>query len=136
MEAMQHGGTATQRAWQGLAAAYREAQVFMGDRVTAGKTDAQKRMGRLLKLAQRDGFFCRICLHPIDLSILDHQRPDYVTFDHVRPKRAGGTSALENLRLTHKICNNQRCNGPKGIRKVGELVGQADVSDVHPSVPR
>lgn len=32
------------------------------------------------------------------------------TFDHIIPKSRGGSGAIHNLRLVHKVCNKMRGN--------------------------
>lgn len=55
-------------------------------------------------LIKRDGMVCALCKEPI-LHMRD------LTIDHVVPLARGGTDKLENLRLAHEFCNNQRGDG-------------------------
>lgn len=55
-------------------------------------------------LIKRDGAICQLCLEPID-SMKD------ATIDHITPVSKGGTDQLNNLRLTHHLCNQERGNG-------------------------
>lgn len=36
------------------------------------------------------------------------QEPDSATLDHVIPKARGGPNAIENLKLAHRYCNEER----------------------------
>lgn len=57
-------------------------------------------------LALRDGDECYLC----------HQSPDSddpLEVEHVKPRAAGGTDDLGNLRLAHRSCN--RTKGTKAV---------------------
>jgi len=43
----------------------------------------------------------------------DADKWDYETFEHVVPRKMGGTNAMDNLALAHKRCNNERGCTPK-----------------------
>ena len=61
---------------------------------------------RLLALRQRDGEECRRCRRPIRFDLpAGHDLG--VKVEQVRPGKAGGTDALDNLCLTHGRCNAQ-----------------------------
>jgi 5-methylcytosine-specific restriction endonuclease McrA len=38
----------------------------------------------------------------------EHVLPGAATLEHIRPLSAGGNSHLENLAISHDLCNNQR----------------------------
>lgn len=86
-------------------------------------TNRKRFLMRLIE--ERDGINCHICelplkndRHPESLrrrSKRDSLRrgnssdgPLATTLDHVTARREGGHSELENLCLSHKICNNTR----------------------------
>lgn len=61
------------------------------------------------QLLRRDGNVCQLCHEPMkDMS--------EVTIDHIQPVCEGGTDKLENLRLVHEACNQER--GAGFFRKV------------------
>lgn len=62
----------------------------------------------LEKLVQRDGYICKICDKPIDLSI--RKGPNTATIDHIIPRSLKGTNNINNLRIAHAICNHTRGN--------------------------
>lgn len=55
-------------------------------------------------LIRRDGMVCQLCLEPIDTL-------DDATIDHIQPLSKGGTDRIDNLRLTHARCNQERGSG-------------------------
>jgi 5-methylcytosine-specific restriction endonuclease McrA len=59
-------------------------------------------------LRRRDGDDCWLCLDPIDFSISDKNDPLHYSRDHLRPRVAGGSNELANLRLAHRECNRKR----------------------------
>ena len=66
-------------------------------------TAAEKRA-----IAERFGWTCQLCLHPIDPDIThDYEYPDpeRLVIDHVIPRRHGGTDDLSNLQPAHHRCN-------------------------------
>lgn len=68
-----------------------------------------KGRGRLLTaLFSRDGTACGICGGQLDRKVADEHAPDYVSIDHVVPLSKGGRDSVENLRLAHQRCNNER----------------------------
>ena len=64
------------------------------------------------RILARDGHHCSLCDLPLDRSIKNGDDPFYITFDHVIPRSKGGTDTLDNLRLAHQVCNNERGNDP------------------------
>lgn len=67
---------------------------------------------RITQLMARDGENCQICGGKLDRHIKDVLSRDYISFDHILPRSAGGTSELKNLHLAHQGCNNDRGNDP------------------------
>lgn len=59
-------------------------------------------------LRQRDGDDCWLCNSPIDFSIADKNHPMHYSRDHLKPRAAGGSDELSNLRLAHRECNRKR----------------------------
>jgi hypothetical protein len=53
---------------------------------------------------------CRLCETPLDRTIIDGH-PALVTIDHIHPIGQygdhGAHDRLENLQLTHLLCNNK-----------------------------
>jgi 5-methylcytosine-specific restriction endonuclease McrA len=66
------------------------------------------RWQRVTRLMARDGDSCAICGTTLYRAVRDANAPNYITFDHVVPRSAGGGDLLENLRLAHRSCNEQR----------------------------
>lgn len=52
-------------------------------------------------LVDRDGLFCYLCPEPYTIE----HRP---TIDHVKPLSKGGSWELNNLRLAHRKCNQEK----------------------------
>ena len=77
------------------------------------------RVGFILR--ERDGDRCQLCLKVIDFS-LPVRTPMSRSVDHVTPARAGGADSLDNLWLSHLVCNQR-----KGARHVGRPDGTTDV---------
>lgn len=50
----------------------------------------------------RDGLVCGLCSGAVS--------PEDVQLDHIIPRSKGGPTTLENLRVTHSLCNNRRGN--------------------------
>lgn len=69
-----------------------------------------KKMAFFKKLMKRDGNRCAICGELLRLEIKDPKHPMFTTLDHILPKSFGGRNGTDNLRLTHKKCNNKRGN--------------------------
>jgi len=61
------------------------------------------------KLVERDGTDCWICGHPIDMN-LPRNHEESATIEHRHSISNGGGNMLENLRLSHKCCNERRGN--------------------------
>lgn len=56
------------------------------------------------QLLRRDGNVCQLCKEPMaDMK--------EVTIDHILPVSKGGTDRIDNLRLVHKACNEERGAG-------------------------
>jgi 5-methylcytosine-specific restriction endonuclease McrA len=56
------------------------------------------------QLLRRDGNMCQLCQEPMT-------NMDEVTVDHIQPTSQGGTDRLDNLRLVHEGCNQERGPG-------------------------
>jgi DNA-binding NtrC family response regulator len=52
-------------------------------------------------LIARDGNYCKICRNEFN----EISPPE---IDHIRPKISGGTDELNNLQLSHSICNRRK----------------------------
>lgn len=77
------------------------------------RTSRAKQRGlTITRLLARDGDRCAICDLPLDRRLKDGNDPMYITLDHIVPRSRGGHSDLENLRLAHQLCNNERGNDP------------------------
>ena len=58
-------------------------------------------------LRERDGDTCWLCGEPIDFD-LPKNDPMAVSRDHIKRKRDGGPWFMENIRLAHRKCNQER----------------------------
>ena len=68
---------------------------------------------------------CAICGKPIDKS-LKYPHPLSPSVDHIEPISKGGhPSDLDNLQLTHLVCN--RGKGNKRLKKSSEGSGKAEI---------
>lgn len=56
-------------------------------------------------LAERDGGDCYLCDKHVRLSLVGERHMQGPSVDHVFPRSKGGTDDLDNLALTHLICN-------------------------------
>ena len=70
-----------------------------GQKVTSGEARAFVR--------RRDGRLCHVCGKPV-LDGLPAFDPQQATLDHVVEHAAGGSNDVGNLRLAHRVCNEQR----------------------------
>lgn len=59
------------------------------------------------EIAKRDNYTCQICNEPVDMSLPRTSRFG-ATLDHIMPISKGGTDTLENLQLSHWVCNNRK----------------------------
>lgn len=61
---------------------------------------------------------CHLCGRLMTLKRLNSRNPGkgFATFDHVVPRKNGGTAYFTNIKLAHRKCNNQR--GDKPIEQV------------------
>lgn len=57
---------------------------------------------RLIRLYLHDNMICQLCFQYVELSD--------VSQDHVIPRRYLGSNALENMQLTHYLCNRECCS--------------------------
>jgi hypothetical protein len=60
-------------------------------------------------VVERDGGICWLCNKAVDLTLSRITRYG-ATLDHVIPISKGGADSLDNIRLAHWICNNQKSN--------------------------
>lgn len=56
------------------------------------------------RLLRKYGNECCLCGLPFDL---ESPKPD-ITYEHVIPRAQGGSNFIENLRLSHGLCNSRR----------------------------
>lgn len=87
---------------------------------------SRTRRRRFAALRERDGDNCCICGDTMDFDAprtADKIAPGAPTIEHKVPRHQGGSDALDNLGLAHRICNERRGNGGLGqFRcKVGEM---------------
>jgi 5-methylcytosine-specific restriction endonuclease McrA len=62
-------------------------------------------------LYAKQGGKCHWCQDTMSLEAhVWRQRPDYATFDHLRPISRGGSNAVSNVVLCCAICNHRRGN--------------------------
>lgn len=55
-----------------------------------------------LAVIERDGFVCGLCGGEVE--------PDDVHIDHIMPKSLGGPDLLDNLQVSHSLCNMRKGN--------------------------
>lgn len=65
-------------------------------------------------IADRDGVNCYLCGDDVDMSLPRTSRLG-ATLDHVIPISKGGSDSMENLRLTHWICNVKKSDKILGV---------------------
>ena len=56
------------------------------------------------QVAERDGYKCYLCNELVDMSLSRTSRFG-ATLDHVMPLSKGGQDTMDNVKLTHWICN-------------------------------
>lgn len=63
-----------------------------------------------LEVLERDNYTCQICYEAIpSLPVSEYKtNPLYLHVDHVKAIWAGGSDTLNNVRATHKKCNESR----------------------------
>lgn len=61
------------------------------------------------EIAKRDDYTCQICHEPVDMSLPRTSRFG-ATLDHIQPLSKGGSDTLENLQLSHWVCNNRKAD--------------------------
>ena len=77
-----------------------------------GLRGSKQRESKVAKIRERDGDNCHICGKIIDFTITDFAKNDLaVSSDHFTPVSDGGSNHIDNLRLSHRICNTSRGNG-------------------------
>ena len=69
-----------------------------------------------IRVRKRDGDNCWLC-NKIVIEGLQDGHPEMATLDHVVEVFRGGGNNLENLRLAHAKCNNDRSNRKGLIRE-------------------
>ena len=60
-----------------------------------------------VKVWDRDGGCCWICRKPVDQT-LTYPDPMYRSWDHVIPVIKGGSHTMENVALSHLVCNTSK----------------------------
>lgn len=84
------------------------------------KLGSKDRRRRVQALIERDGLACCFCGKPIKPDAPANAR-EALSIEHVIPRSEGGPNALENLKLAHRGCNNDR-----GGRQGGAPTGWAE----------
>lgn len=77
-------------------------------------------------LLERKVFGCSLCVicgKPLYLRSEMKKGPLQSTFEHIIPRSEGGTYAVKNMAVSHKICNELRGNKP--LKDVSWLTGAA-----------
>jgi len=64
-------------------------------------------VNRVQQLLLRDGPDCQLCGLPFPVNA-EENTPFSITIDHIVPRKYGGKSTFDNVRLAHRICNNRR----------------------------
>ena len=70
-------------------------------------TQLETRVDVIKFLIERDGDFCYLCTKPFDVEHPDGIWGDY-TIDHVIPKSRGGRNHVDNYKLAHFPCNQEK----------------------------
>ena len=60
-----------------------------------------------LKVFERDGWTCQLCLDPVDKALL-YPDPMSRSLDHVVPLAKGGAHTYANTQLAHLLCNQRK----------------------------
>jgi 5-methylcytosine-specific restriction endonuclease McrA len=87
--------------------------------MTRRVTGKQAHNLRLRLFEAQDGI-CPPCQKPLDLKQVPNS-PFYPTLDHVVPASEDGSNRLDNLLLTHRVCNARRGNRPPTAFEQGWL---------------
>lgn len=61
-----------------------------------------------------DGYACYLCKRPV-LRDVSPNHDLALAIDHFVPHSAGGTDAIANLRVSHRICNTEKGDKIPGI---------------------
>jgi 5-methylcytosine-specific restriction endonuclease McrA len=67
-----------------------------------------------LTVAERDGWMCQICGHPIDPAVTYRDpetgkcNPGYLHIDHIYPLSKGGDHTYANAQASHAVCNKRK----------------------------
>lgn len=85
------------------------ADVPVAVRVDGLAGEANQPSLRILRLAERDGWACHLCGSEIDPSAVGDEE---ASADHLKPKSEFGGDQLDNLKLAHRRCNQERGNRP------------------------
>lgn len=83
-------------------------------------SNSRRAARRKAAVLDRWGATCWLCGRAINLDAAT-QSPGSFTLDHVVPRSHGGGNNLDNLRPSHRLCNNERGNarvttGRRGLR--------------------
>jgi hypothetical protein len=60
-------------------------------------------------IGARDGWICHLCGEEVDRA-LPPLHPQAASCDHLLPRSQGGTDRQSNLKLAHRICNEERAD--------------------------
>lgn len=71
-----------------------------------------------LRIYQRDGFICQLCMEPVDVT-LPTQHKWAATIDHITPISKGGPDTPANVQLAHRGCNSRKGNRVVELEGVG-----------------
>lgn len=61
----------------------------------------------LLNILRYGKLTCEICKQPISRG---HSNKFKLSIDHIVPRRMGGMGNFDNLRITHRICNQKKAD--------------------------
>lgn len=69
----------------------------------------------LARAVRRRGDDCHLCGEPIDYD-LPPGHPQAFEADHIIPVAVGGTSTLDNIAASHRVCNQRKGDGRRAGR--------------------
>lgn len=65
-------------------------------------------------IGNRDGWLCGLCVGTVDKT-KTHPDPLCPSIDHIVPLSLGGTNAVENLQISHLVCNLRKRDRTLGL---------------------
>ncbi len=88
------------------------ADAVISSNAPSAEAPANRHVRKLIRIRRRDGQRCWLCGEHLDFRRDENGAVPGVTADHVVPRSHGGPDSIDNLRLAHSKCNNERGNAP------------------------